>query len=135
MLRQGPDRPAVGKRLTDREVEPVPALLHGRPVERAGAAAGVDAPAGGALPGGTLNAVLEEQQLDPPVRGGFEGLTPPRGGAPVAPRLLTPALDRLVLLLAAPALEQRLDLAEQLRGRRVRVGRRPADHRLLHLIR
>ena len=128
-------RPAVGKRLVDGEVETVLALLHLRPVERAGAALDPDAAAGRALPGLVVDALLEEQQVDTAVGGRLERRAPAGGCAGVAAGLLLPALDGLGLLLAAPRLEQRLDELEQVGRRRVGVGARPPDDRLARLVR
>src|SRR5213078_4511105 len=121
-LAERPDRAAVGERLVHGKVEAVLALLHLRAVQRAGSAFGPEPPARGALPGVPVAAVLEEQQLDPPVRGGLERLRPPGGGPPVAAGFLAPALDGRCLLLPAPLREHRLDRLQQLRRAGVRLG-------------
>src|SRR5207244_4308946 len=134
-LAQRPDRPAVGKRLVHCEVEPVLALLHARAVQRTRPTLRGETPARRALPGMVVGPVLEEQQLDAPVGGGLERLPPAGGGTTVATRRLAPALDRGGLLLSPPALEQRPDDLQQLSRSGVRLGRRPADDRLLHVVR
>src|SRR5204862_6695610 len=82
-LAELPDGAAVGERLVNGKIKAFLALLHLRSVQRAGPAFGAEPPARGALPGVPVAAILEEQQLDPPVRGGLERLRPPGGGAPV----------------------------------------------------
>src|SRR5204863_10117167 len=134
-LAERPDGAAVGERLVDGKVEAVLALLHLRAVQRAGPAFGAQPPACGALPGVPVAAVLEEEQLDPTVRGGLERLRPPGGGAPVAAGLFAPALDGRGLLLPAPLREYRLDRLKELRRAGVGLGARPADDRLLDLVR
>src|SRR5205823_1139855 len=89
-----PDGAAVGEGLVHDEVEAVTALLHPRPVQWTGAVRRAEAPAGRALPDMPVDPVLEEQQLDPSVGGGFERLPPARGGAAVATGSLAPALHR-----------------------------------------
>src|SRR5207247_6141933 len=121
VLAQRPDRAAVGKRLVHCEIQPVPALLHLRAVQRAVPGLRGHAPARRALPGAVIGSVVEEQQLDAPVRCGLERLRPARSCAAVAPHSLTPALDRRGLLLGTPALEQRLDRLQQLSGFRMRL--------------
>src|SRR5215831_2740114 len=134
-LLEGPDRAAVSQRLVQGEIEPVAALLHLRPVERAVPRLGGDPAASGALPGLVLRAVLEEEQLDPTVGGRLQRLRPAGGCASVPARSLPPALDRRRLLLRAPSLEQRLDRLQELGRGRARIRRRPADGRLLDLVR
>src|SRR6185437_5463376 len=79
-LPQCPDGAAVRERLVHCEVESVAALLHLRSVERTRPRLGGDAAAGGALPRLVVGAVLEQQQLDAPIRSRLERLCPSRGG-------------------------------------------------------
>src|SRR5207247_8436689 len=67
------DGAAVRERLVDGEVEAVVAGLHLSPVERAATPLDRDAPAGWALRGLVVDAVLVEEQLDARVRGGLGG--------------------------------------------------------------
>src|SRR5262249_50460104 len=132
---QGKDGAAVGQRLVDGQVEAVVSGLHLRPVERARPAFSAHAPAARALPGRVIRALLEEQQLDPGVRGRLERVGPARRRSAAATRLLAPALGGSSLLLRVPVLEDRLRHLEQLGGRRMRVGLRPADDCVLDLVR
>src|SRR6266540_3675767 len=125
---QRPDRAAVGKRLMDGEVEAVVSALELGAVERASAPRDREPPARVALPGLVLGALLVEQRLDAGVRGGLERLLPARGGAAAAPDLLS-------LLVRARFLEQRQRDRKQVGRRGVGLGARPADDRLLHLLR
>src|SRR6266516_5631054 len=134
-MREGVTPLLRNSRLVLREVEPVAALLHLGPVQRTVPGLGSDTTASRALPGPVVGPVAEEQQLDAPVRSRLERLRPAGSRAAVAPRRLTPALDRGRLLLGSPALEQRLDGPQQLRWIRVRLGGSPADDRLLDLAR
>src|ERR671937_2242917 len=134
-LADRPDRAAVGERLAAGEIEPGVVRLHPRAVERARAAVAAEPSAGGTLPGGAVRAVLEEKELDAAVGGRLQRLRPARGGAAVAPGLLLPALERLGLLLGAPALKHRLDHSQERCCVGMCLGRRPADDRLLPLVR
>src|SRR5204863_295817 len=126
---------AVGERPVDREVETIVAFLHLRPVERTRATVGPDPTATRALPRRPFGPLLEEQQIDARVGGGLEGVRPAGGRTSAATRFLPPALDCLLLLLGLPFLEDRPSGVEQLGGRSVRFRMRPADDRILHLVR
>src|SRR3954470_18316595 len=132
---QSEDAAAVGERLVDGEVETVVALLHLRAVERTRAALGADPPAARALPGVPVDALLEQEQLHARVGGRLQGVGPAGRRPRPTPRLLAPALRRLALLLGMPLLEDRPRRFEQLGWSRVRLGLRPADDRVAHLVR
>src|SRR5439155_3299283 len=79
-------------------------------------------------------AVLDEEQLDTSVRGGLERLLPTCGGPAVPRRFLAPAVKQLRLPPAPPPVEHRPHGLEDLRRVGVRLRRRPADERSLHLL-
>src|SRR5919201_1289552 len=92
-----PDRTAVRKRLMHREIETGVYAFEPRAVERAVAALERRAAARRTPVSLVIRALLEEQQFDPPVGSGFQRRAPAGGSAPVAPRLLAPAVDRVGL--------------------------------------
>src|SRR5512132_470417 len=121
---------AVREHLVDGEVEPLVALLHLRAVERAAAAVDAHPAAGRADPRRVLDALVEEQALDPGIRSGLERLLPAGRRTRVAADLLLPALDTLGLLLLAPLLEHGYGRAEQFDRGGLGLRRRPADDRV-----
>ena len=88
-----------------------------------------------ALPGGVLGAVLVQQHLDAPVRGGLECLLPAGSGASVFARPPRASARACCLLLLAPVLEHRTGNLEQLGRGRMRPRLRPADDGPSHLVR
>src|SRR4029450_883892 len=115
--------------LVDGEVEPLVAPLHLRPVERAAAAVETSSTADGADPRGVLAALLEEQALDPGIRGGLERLLPTGRCTRVPADLLLPALHTLGLLVLAPLLQHGHGGVEKLDRGGLGLRRRPADDR------
>src|SRR5437588_762285 len=87
-----------------------------------------------ALPRRPAGAFLEEERLDPPVRGGLERLVPAGSGAAAAARLLAPALEGFPLAPCTRLLEHGGHDLEDLRGRRVRLRLGPADDRAFDLL-
>jgi thioredoxin reductase (NADPH) len=126
-----PDGSAVDECLVNGEIQPVIRTLHARPVERALAGLGRDTAAARAPGGWPVRALLEEEEFDALVGGRLERLLPPGGSPPVAPHLLSPALENRSLLLDAPALEHRSGQLEQLRRLGMGLRMRPADDRRL----
>jgi hypothetical protein len=86
------------------QVEALGVLVELGGVEWALAARRRDATAGGTPPGGTVDAVTEEEELDAAVRRSLERGAPAGGGPPALPRLVSPAANGISLALAAPAL-------------------------------
>ena len=124
----GPDRPAVGERLVDREVEAVLRVLELVPVEGALGTFERETAARRAALGGMVRAFAEEEQLDPSIGGGLQRVRPAGRAAPVSSVLRDPALDELLLALGAPALEHGHGHLEKLGGLRVSLGvRDPRD--------
>src|SRR5918911_1508333 len=119
----------MGEHLVHGEVEALVAPLHLGAVERAPAALDAHASARRALACRVLDAFLEDEALDPPVRGGLERHLPPRRGAAVPAGLLAPALDDLLLAAFPPAVQHRLRELVELARRRMGPRRRPADDR------
>src|SRR5204863_10023744 len=74
-----------------------------------------------------VDTLLEEQQLDAPVRCSLERLFPPRRGAAAATGLLLPAGERLGLLGESRLFEERQREFEELGRRRVSLARRRAQ--------
>src|SRR2546422_7711274 len=118
-----------------RHVEAVIAALHRRSVERAAAVRHLRAPARRALVRRLVDAVLDEEQFDTAVRGSLERLLPTGRRAPVPARLLAPAVEKLGLLTAPPAVDHRTNRLEDLRRICMCLGSRPADEAGFHVVR
>src|SRR4029450_6171594 len=101
------------------------------PVPAEGAAAAVEtySAAGRADPRRVLDALLEEQALDPGIRGGLERLLPTGRCTRVPADLLLPALHTLGLLVLAPLLQHGHGGVEKLDRGGLGLRRRPADDR------
>ncbi len=91
------------------------------------------APAGRALVRLPVDALLEEEQLDAPVRRGLERLLPARRRTAAASRLFLPAVEHRRLLREPRLLEERLREREQLRRRRVALARGRPDEAVARL--
>ena len=87
-------------------------------------------PQAGHCQASSVDAFLEEQQLDAAVGGRLERPAPAGSSAGVATGLLLPRARRPWSPAPAPRLEQRLGPASTSCAGRVRVGARPADDRL-----
>ena len=108
------DFAAVRERPANREVDALLARGHPRRVERAGAVLRLGAPAGRALVRLPVDALLEEEQLDAPVRRGLERLLPAGRRAAAPSRLFLPAVEHRRLLREPRPVEERLRECEQL---------------------
>src|SRR5688572_11916509 len=98
----GPHGSAVRERLVHGEVEPAFVRLEAGPVEGTLPALGGDAAASWTLKRLPVDAVLEEKDLDAPVRRGRERVRPARCRAAVSPGFVAPALDGFLLAFIAP---------------------------------
>src|SRR5438045_5926068 len=97
-----PDGSAVCEDLVHGEIEPVVAEFHRGAVERALLLLQREPAARRAAVGPAVDALLEEEQLHPAVRGRLERRRPADRGAAVPAGLLPPAGNRLPLLLSTP---------------------------------
>ena len=127
------DRPAVGQRLVDGEIQACVGRLHRRSIERTAPVLRLRPPARGTDVGRPVGAVLHEQQLDATVGRRQQRLLPAGRGASAPRSLFTPAQKQLVLPAGTPTVEQRPSGLEQARRIDVRLGRGPTEQCSPHL--
>src|SRR5512133_2055091 len=105
-MAQRNDRAALGEGVPDGEIESL-VWLHRRAVERARSRFELRAAALRALVCRLLRAVLHEQRLHAPIRGGLQRLGPTGRCPPAFAGRLPPGFDELPLLEGTGLLEER----------------------------